>query len=718
MAMKVVTSANMAGPSADRLYERRSYTSRPDAPATHARITRIDPEHYALNYNGTDLVRFEFDSNRHCRLRPHSDGDFQSEPFIQQFMMWSGEPAPLTVSFVSPVEMWNIRPERAHGAQAILLQEGAPLLCGVNGMYFPDWDLLVSWHGLPFQWRERHVTAADGSFTASMTLELGERPLVVLIRPHYYGEHLGYHTHRPWLRRPDPRPITGWCSWEAYHSTVSQEDIRRDAQLLRPLRPYGLTYMQLDDGYQQPQIPPRVGDGVPTGWLELNERFPDGHAGIVSAIRAGGFEPGIWTNAVLNNADAADALNVCLRQEDGSLVEGDWIRYVLDCTPGTLSAQITPYYRALREAGYTYFKSDALRHLFYDGLQEAVRLGLMEPQQARDKMRAYMEAARAGIGEDAYYLSCWGVLTSSIGVADAMRVGTDANPSWSAYSMQLRETARWSFAQRVLFTLDPDHVCVRGELRWVRMMLSLVSLTGGLFMVSDQPSGYDEARVALMQKTMPALAVHTGETGPVDYTTPACPSIPKQSDDLDRDAAAYCHITDHRTPFGSLWCTHFEHGGRQWAVVQRTAVVPLEAAELSPEAFALDPSRQYYAMDFWSGAVYPITGGILSFPSLPLGDTTVMALTDVTDGRPVLLGSDRHVSMDAVSVTEQLGEADSFSMRLAGFAGLTVVYTVYAPGLKGEILCAEGASVSSEKQGELLRVTVHFSDKDAFVRLG
>ena len=32
----------------------------------------------------------------------------------------------------------------------------------------------------------------------------------------------------------------------------------------------------------------------------------------------------------------------------------------------------------LREMGYEYFKSDALRHLIYDGQQEAVRLGLTD----------------------------------------------------------------------------------------------------------------------------------------------------------------------------------------------------------------------------------------------------------------------------------------------------------------------------------------------------
>ena len=153
----------------------------------------------------------------------------------------------------------------------------------------------------------------------------------------------------------------------------------------------------------------------------------------------------------------------------------------------------------------------------------------MTTAEARKRHKAYMQAARDGIGEDIYLLSCWGVLSSSIGICDAMRVATDANPSWGAFSMQIRETARWYFAQRILFTVDPDHVCVRAQLPWVRMMLSLVSLSGGVMMISDPPQTYDLERIELMKKTMPPLEVHSGEIGPVDYSTSACTYIPKQN---------------------------------------------------------------------------------------------------------------------------------------------------------------------------------------------
>ena len=714
---QVVPSPAMVAPPVLKMFERRPYVTRPDAPATHARLCEAegDENAYCLNFNGVDLITMRFPKNMKPGLRAHSDGDFQSQPFIQQFQMWLNEDAAVEVEFRAPVEMWNMRPRRAEAGEAILGQTGYPLMFGVNGLYLPDWDLLVSWHGLPFEWRGREIVKGGEVWHASLMLKAGRRPWVVLIRPHYYSEHLGYATHQPWRFRPNPKAVTGWCSWEAYHSDVTQADIERTAKALRPLRDYGMEYMQLDDGYQTELVPPAPGHDVSESWLNLNGRFPGGHEAIVKVMRDGGFQPGIWTNATINNEPAAEASAFCLRKEDGSLIRGDWIQYVMDCTDETLARQVTPYYRAFRELGYRYVKSDALRHLIYDGLQEAVRLGLMEPEIARARHRAYLEAARQALGWDTYYLSCWGVLTSSIGVCDAMRVATDANPSWGAYSMQLRETARWYFAQRVLFTLDPDHVCVRGELKWVRMMLSLVSLTGGLFMVSDKAEDYDPVRLEMMKKTMPGLNTRAAETGPIDYASPACARMAKDIP-LEEASRLMSHIDDDETPFASLWSIHFAQNGRCWTVIQRAAAVPLKAVRVPLDRLALDPARRYCAFDFWTQQGWLVENGALEFGALALGDTSVVALTDITSGLPLLVGSDRHVSMDAVSVTGHRATARALSLSLRGFKGLEARYAVWPGALKGEAR-SEGAQASVERRDGLLWLTVRFAEEEAAVTI-
>ncbi|MGI6173954.1 MAG: hypothetical protein ACOYI8_08685 [Christensenellales bacterium] len=698
------------------MHKRRPYVISPDAPAVHARLVEADENAYALNFNGVDILTLRFPSGKTPRyMRPHSDGDFQSEPMTQQFCMWMGEEdVPVSVEFFAPIEMWNMRPRRAKDGEAILGQVGYPLMYGVNGMYLPDWDFLISWYGNDFRWNEKRIAQDDAGFHASMKVRSGQRPWIVLLQPRFYSEHLGYGYYQPWKFRPNPKPITGWCSWEAYHSDVTQADLEESGKALKQLKPYGLEYMQLDDGYQQRLVPPKEGASVADSWLNLNEKFPDGHEGILNAFAGNGFKPAIWTNATITNTLAAQEEGFCMRDREGNVICGDWILYPMICSRENLDKHVIPYYRAFREMGYTYVKSDSLRHLIFDGAHEAVRLGAMSNDEARANQRAYMEAAREGLGSDVYYLSCWGVLTQSIGVCDAMRVGTDSSPRWSSYSMQIRETARWFFAQRVMFTVDPDMVCVRGKTVWARMMLSLVALTGGLFMISDKVAEYDAERLSLIKRTMPGLDTRTAETGHIDYTTPAC--IGMGGEDEDITSRYISHIDGAIAPFSTLWSTHFDRGGRTWTVVQRVAVVPLDGAAIELSSLALDPEKRYYAFDFWNQKGYIVENGEVRFKKLALGDTAVLALTDISDALPTLVGSDRHVSMDCVSVQSVISGADDIQLTLTGFVGLEAVYTCFFPHWKGTV-DAEGVNVRAEKRDDTVRICVAFTESTAFVRL-
>ena len=117
-AQAVVASPNMVPPNLRKALEKREYTTRPDAPATHARLWG-DPDGnaYHLMFNGADLVTLRYPDGVRPGLRLHSDGDFQSVPFVQQFLAWADQDAPMEVEFTSPVEMWNMRPQRAQGGQ-------------------------------------------------------------------------------------------------------------------------------------------------------------------------------------------------------------------------------------------------------------------------------------------------------------------------------------------------------------------------------------------------------------------------------------------------------------------------------------------------------------------------------------------------------------------------------------------------------------------------
>ena len=175
------------------------------------------------------------------------------------------------------------------------------------------------------------------------------------------------------------------------------------------------------------------------------------------------------------------------------------------------------------------------------------------------------------------------------------------------------------------------------------------------------------------------------------------------------------HESDSSTPFASLWCTHFDEYGRRWSVLHRTAVIPLDALDFPLENAALDPACTYYAWNFWEEKGEIVSDGKLHLSALSLGADEVIGLTPIDEGVPALIASDRHVSMDAVSVTACEQKDGEFTLTLKGFAGLNVRYFVYAPSLKGEIAHVTGAQAACEKHGDIAVIAVNFDAEKAVV---
>lgn len=664
-------------------------------------------EIYTLNYGGRDIVKIAIMSDFKTETRIYSDGSMQSLPFIQQFYLTSEKPVQAVVTLNMRKDALCLKPNRAQNGQTIHAQAGGPLIYDANGFYGMWEDLMLEWYGAEWHWLEnRTIKKEDGSTSASFGISFENRAFCLLIRPRYYSQHMGYKYFSPWERRPNTKSISGWCSWEAYHRDITEENIADAAKVMSTLVPYGLEYIQLDDGYQQALIPPERDGKIYESWLTTNEKFPRGHAGIIDSVRGQGMVPAIWTNAIVTNEEAANT-GLCM-VENGKAFKGYCIEFILNCLDKTLDEHVLPYYKGLKEYGYEYFKTDAIRHLCFDGLQECVRHGLLTDEEADKRFRSFMECVRRGIGEDAYLLSCWGILAQSVGLADACRVGTDANPEWEHVHMQITESARCFFAHRILFTIDPDHICVRMEIEWARMLLSFVSLTGGLYMLSDSLECYDEARMQIIRKTLPALEVYTGETGFIDYSTPAfCWT---ENPRLAPEKVSEFISSNGESKFGTFWATHFCKDDRDWTVVMRTALFQLAEETIPLHDMGLDPDCRYAAYDFWEDRFLGVVNGSVELKGLPIGHVQVCALTPVSDGSPTLIASDRHVSMDAVSVTACKSGEGILSLKLHGVIAESFTYCIYS-----EYPCSVEADrpFSVKKEGVLYRVTVTFDREDA-----
>jgi hypothetical protein len=408
---------------------------------------------------------------------------------------------------------------------------------------------------------------------------------------------------------------------------------------------------------------------------------------------------------------------------DGKPMPGEWIDHILDCSPESLDRHLKPYYAGLKDKGYTYFKVDGIRHLLMDGMQEAVRMGLMTNADAENRFRRMMLAARAALGPEPYYLASWGMLPQAVGVVDACRISMDANPTWAGIRMQLVESARWWFTNRILFLNDPDHICARADLPWAQSVASLVSLTGQLFMLSDPLATYTPDRLALLRKCLPPLTTLPAETGPLPLDFPAYTwtklhgfAVPRENPVAaqgvaERDAVNMAGIypTMHdRHPFATLWAVHLRNRFRTWCVAGRFATRPLAASTLAMASLGLASDQAYHVFDFWAEEFLGTFTAGVPCRALALGHCQILAFVPAAP-EVQLLASTRHISMDAISVTDLRSSGGCTCATLTGVVDTTETYWFHLPpNARARSVTLNGAAAAFTQTGSVLTVPVTF----------
>lgn len=682
-------------------------------PLAHA-LHHWDEEKKLLSYeyNGEDILSMQIEESEDVGFRHGSDGTMQSIAYIQQIYVMVEKPMWVTVTFRLSKETVCMRPHRAGADEGIASQDGNLLIYGINGLYDAAQDLLIDVNGCEWKWESERFEETEKHRIARMKVRLCEKPLYINLRMHYYRNHLGYKYYEPWKHTANKKAVAGWCSWEAYRRDIDEKKICGIADFMKEnLKDYGLEYIQVDDGYQKMPLPYRSEGTMKEGWMTCEEeKFPRGHEGIVSDIRSRGFVPAIWTNANITNKHYPEHHPEDVLWKDGRPLKGEWIDFLYSCTPENLKEQVTPIFEGYRDAGYKYVKIDAIRHLIFDGLHEAVRLGLMTNEEAEQKFRSYMEATKAGMSDDMYYLASWGEMHEVVGIADACRISMDANPTWAGIRMQLFETARWGHTQRVLFLNDPDHVCVRTKPEWAKSVLSLISLSGGLCMLSDTEEAYTPEKLDIIRRTLPPLTSMTAETGALSVDYPAYTwtklhgfavqshETPVEMEEVDLkeayDMAGIYPTMNAEHPFSTLWSFHLDHAGEQWSVIGRFATVPLKEAAISLEQVNIDPTASYHAFDFWEQKCLGVVSGSITCRALELGCCQIIGLRRVKD-IPQFIASTRHVSMDAISVQKTEWDNGCLSVSLSCVPGSEETYYFAVPlGYIVKEVRTEGAECS------------------------
>lgn len=538
-------------------------------------------------------------------------------------------------------------------------------------------------------------TGAANANTFKITIT--GRDIILRFRPHFYRYHRGFKFFEPWNYRVWQTPVVGWCSWFAYFQNITEKDIRHTADVLADvLEPFGLTYLQIDDGYQQNQA------GLPETWLNPNEKFPSGLKSLSDYITQKGLKPGIWTYTSFHQKDFALAnKKYFVLNEQGEPAYGNWVGYVMDgSNPVTLDDIIQPLYRGLRAQGWQYFKVDALRHLRFEGYNSYSQYFEKQNIDRVEVYRNLVKSIRGEIGEEKFMLGCWGIRPELMGIIDGCRIGGDG--------FGYAGLAQFNSFNNVIWQNDPDHIELSPQEAWRSSMVT--SLTGSLFMLTDKPEVYRTELVEPAMRAMPVLFTQPGQIFDVDPTrSDALDLVDSETSgdgirsfDADRTPRCFLYLLEINKPFES------------WMVLGRTGgeTIPQRFEELGLQA-----EKEYFVFEFWSKKLL----GSFSEEFYPgnIDPKFNCQLFCIRERKPhpQIIATNRHITcggfdLETVKWKNYLLSGES---KLVG-NDIYSIYVTEPEGFKFQKVTCNGAEVVGTKKQGFIRIIQLKSDKNTKVQ--
>jgi alpha-galactosidase len=432
------------------------------------------------------------------------------------------------------------------------------------------------------------------------------------------------------------RAPVGWCSWYQYFTKVTEADVLSNLEALqRQHEDLPLDFLQLDDGFQA-----QVGD-----WFETNATFPHGLKWLAEEIRARQHTPGLWLAPYMVRSDARirrEHPDWLLRDADGRLVNAglNWSRwcYALDPThPGVRDHIRRLISTAVNEWGFPYLKLDFL----YAAALPARRYDAsLTRAQA---MHMALSDIRAAAGPDTFLLGCGCPLGPAIGLVDGMRISTDVAPDWNPRLLTphlapllqreldflcvrhaIRNTINRAPLHRRWWLNDPDCLLVRDHDTSltedeVCSLASVIGLSGGMFLVSDDMTRLKPERRRYVASLLPVLGESARARGWMDSEMPDLLILPLHGAAGDWLVAGVFNWDD----------------------------VPASRS-LAVSELGLDPCAAYTASEFWSDAQWHLSPGeALELRDIPAHGARLLALRRFCPGCPHLVSSSLHFSQGA-----------------------------------------------------------------------
>jgi alpha-galactosidase len=490
-----------------------------------------------------------------------------------------------------------------------------------QSVYDRRWDWVLSVDDQP-RTLTRVLPLTDTPTGRTFSFEARGSEIVLRFRPRFYQQHRGLTFFEPWTYQVWPKPVVGWSSWYAFFDAVTEQDIRRTADIMAEvLVPFGYEYLQIDDGYQR-------ATGLPELWLKPNEKFPSGLETLASYITSKGLKPGLWTNATFSQTDYANQhKDQFVLDAAGNVARGNWIDHPVDASaPGVLDLLVRPIYRSLRSMGWEYYKLDSIRHLRYEGYNSYRDHFTKKGTDPTTVFRTYVQAVRNEVGRDHFLLACWGVRPELVGIADACRLGTDG------YSYT--GLAQYNSFNNIVWRNDPDHIELSNWEAWRSTMVT--TLTGSLFMLTDKPELYRTPDVEPAKRTSPVLMTVPGQLYDVD------PSRSSELARVDREVSGRepKPFDAGMTPAVDLFELEINRPFESWVVLGRTGTLE---DTITFQDLGLDPQTPYVVFEFWEKRFLGSHTAAFAPGPQPAANALAFIIRERLE-HPQILATSRHVT--------------------------------------------------------------------------
>lgn len=248
-----------------------------------------------------------------------------------------------------------------------------------------------------------------------------------------------------------------YCSWYELYKEFDQHTLEGMLNGIKSMdTDPEIQAVQIDDGY-----------AWYGGWLEPNERFPDGLGHAAGMIADAGYSPGIWVGPFMVSSNSfiyKEHKDWILKDNEGNMML-EWQKededvYILDASHPEAFEYLRTVFRSLREMGFTTFKTD-----FMDwGLQDSRRVQRYNPGKTSVQyFTEVVEMIREEIGQESYWLGCISPFQQMIGHVDGIRVSNDVGENWQHETTinMFNEMYAGQFFNNVFWQNDPDVLYLR-----------------------------------------------------------------------------------------------------------------------------------------------------------------------------------------------------------------------------------------------------------------